>query len=730
MHLAGGGNIGGVGPNNCLKWGMPKNGFNVTQSNGPQVGFTNLVVGPDGTVTGGTASFISNGNGDDLGGPVAGKVTGTIVGSHVDLKVRWTGQPVGGGHYVGEIGPDGSFTGTNTASNGVKATFKSERIWFKCSVDDLCQKYANDAIAAEQEFASLHCGAVGAGRWSDKIDDHINWCMGQPRGGVSPINAETDARTAELDKCRALDADCTKFGLEAAALTYQMKAKNCKEVADFMKPGAPSSGPDAMKKVCRLKPLEVDAFRQDLQNKLDACNARIAAGEPAGGPVDPGGGGDPAGGAGQAGGGANPGGAAGAGDPGAAQAQIPENQCVVVELDENAPPDEQQPGGGGVVGGVNGNPADQGNGLTVQKFAMKTPCVKGSNCDFKILVTGKSPAADGSVTIVDTPEKPETLDLPQGAALAVPPAAPWKCDSGLPLRCTHPGPVPTDGLVMTFSLKPGEKAAADTVRNCVATDLKAPANDAAPEPSCVNVPLQAFGPAALAGKLAISKNPVASKCSTTGGGCDFVVTVFNPDPAAEFNGPVSFSDHISAPDGSPFPNVSAQSPINAQADAGITGGTISCKKDGNDVNCSSGGASLKIPPGKKIVVPMSFTPGNGSVARAVKNCASLLGGEPKCATIPFADGSLLRAFKATAATTCAPECAFGIVIKNVGDSPTQNGRIIFNDVITGVDANAEIQVIDGDFTCQRVNGKFTCVSKADVVLKATEFSQRPDTHQE
>ncbi len=41
-HLAGGGaggNIGGVGPNNCLKWGMDRDGFNVTQSNGPQVGF-------------------------------------------------------------------------------------------------------------------------------------------------------------------------------------------------------------------------------------------------------------------------------------------------------------------------------------------------------------------------------------------------------------------------------------------------------------------------------------------------------------------------------------------------------------------------------------------------------------------------------------------------------------------------------------------------------------------
>ena len=65
--------------------GNGQGGFNVTQSNGPQVGFGNLKVGPDGKTTG-EASFIA----DD--GPVTGKVEGTIIGSHVDLVVTWKGR--------------------------------------------------------------------------------------------------------------------------------------------------------------------------------------------------------------------------------------------------------------------------------------------------------------------------------------------------------------------------------------------------------------------------------------------------------------------------------------------------------------------------------------------------------------------------------------------------------------------------------------------------------------
>jgi hypothetical protein len=541
LHFVGdpGGNIGGVPDNKCLKWGMPNGGFNVTQSNGPHVGFGNLKVGPDGTTTG-EASFISN------DGPVTGTVTGTIIGAHVDLTVHWKNNNVKSGHYTGDVGPDGNFSGTNKASNGATATFKSEKPWFKCALDDLCKKYADDAIAAETEFASLHCGTVGSGRWSDKIDDHITWCMAQTRAAGSPIQSETDERAKELNSCREFDARCTKTGLAMAAANDEMKALKC---ADAI----PSLQPDKAKSLCKISAIKVspEALAQSVQQRLTACKALLAKA-----PVNPGGA-DP-------GGAVDPGGAGGAGDP----------------------------GGAGGAGG-------QGNGA-------------------------QAPAAN----------------------------------------------------------------------------------------QCVTVELDPNTPAPVTG-LALSKNPTAGKCTAGGGGCDFVVTVFNPDQAAEFNGPVSFTDHISAPDGSVFPNVTVQTPINPQADPGITGGTLACQKNGNDINCTSGGASLKIPAGKKITIPMSFTPGNGSVAKAVKNCASLPGADQQCATIPFADnGPLLRAKKLTVGDlkTCVPSCEFAFSLSNVGTSDAQ-GPFVLKDVFTAANGFDSFEMIgDSKFACTNTNGTIGCIS--------------------
>jgi len=532
-----GGNIGGVPEGKCLKWGMNRGGFNVSQSDGPQVGFGDIKVKANGSATG-TASFIDN------DGPVSGNVEGTIIGSHVDLTVTWS-RGARTGHYVGEIGPDGNFTGKVAASSGVRATFKTNKAWFQCALDDLCKKYADDAIAAETEFASLHCGAVGSGRWSDKIDDHITWCMAQTRGAGSLIPSETDARTKELDSCRAFDARCTKSGLDMAAANDEMKALKC---ADAI----PSLQPDKAKSLCKISSLKAspEALAQSFEQRLAACKALLAKAPVDPGKVDPDGAGDP-------------GGAGGAGDPGGApdpagQAQPAANQCVTVELDPNTPKPQQ---------------------------------------------------------------------------------------------------------------------------------------------------------------LALSKNPTVGKCTATGGGCDFVVAVFNPDPAAEFNGPVSFTDHISAPDGSVFPNVTVQTPINPQADPGITGGTLGCQKNGNDITCSSGGASLKIPPGKKITIAMSFTPGNGSVAKAVKNCASFPNAEQQCATIPFAEnGPLLRAKKLVVGDpkTCVPSCEFAFFLSNVGTSDAQ-GPFVLKDVFTAANGFDSFKVIgdSGKFACANTNGTIGCISTND-----------------
>ena len=123
--------------------------------------------------------------------------------------------------------------------------------------------------------------------------------------------------------------------------------------------------------------------------------------------------------------------------------------------------------------------------------------------------------------------------------------------------------------------------------------------------------------------LAISKNPAAGKCSATGGGCDFVVTVFNPDPAVDFVGPVNFTDQISAPDGSAFPNITVQTPINPQADPGYLGWQSRLQEERQRRKLQYGRCLPKIPPGKKIVIPMSFTPGataSPKPSRTVRPC--------------------------------------------------------------------------------------------------------------
>ena len=325
LHLTGGagGNIGGVGPNNCLKWEWTRADFVSCKATAQPSGSDTL-------------------RSDRTAPPRAPRRLSPMTAR---LPVRWKARllartstywlrGIGGvrtGHYVGEISPSGEFTGTNAASNGVRATFKSDRAWFQCALDDLCKKYADDAIAAETEFASLHCGAVGSGRWSDKPDEHIKWCVAQTRGGGSPIPVETEARAKELDACREFDAECTKAGLAIAAKNDEMKALNCKDAIASLQP-------DKAKAACKAAAIKFspDLSVQAAQQKLDACKvAKLNGDGGAGGTADPGGGG-----------GAGDPGAGGAADGqgGGGQVQLPANQCVDVALDDKAP-DQQQAGG-------------------------------------------------------------------------------------------------------------------------------------------------------------------------------------------------------------------------------------------------------------------------------------------------------------------------------------------------------------------------------------------------
>ena len=114
---------------------------------------------------------------------------------------------------------------------------------------------------------------------------------------------------------------------------------------------------------------------------------------------------------------------------------------------------------------------------------------------------------------------------------------------------------------------------------------------------------------------------------------------------------------------------------------------------------------------------MTFKPGDGSVAKAIKNCASFEGGENQCATIPLTDGPLLRANKLTGSKTCVPECAFAISLTNVGNSDAP-GPFSISEDFAPMGPNVKISEIDGDFACVQIGTKVGCIStnkKTDVL---------------
>lgn len=63
-----------------------------------------------------------------------------------------------------------------------------------------CDTYAALAISAANENLSKNCGAGGE-RWTTDRSRHVDWCM-KIRGDSAALNAETDARNAELQTCR------------------------------------------------------------------------------------------------------------------------------------------------------------------------------------------------------------------------------------------------------------------------------------------------------------------------------------------------------------------------------------------------------------------------------------------------------------------------------------------------------------------------------------------------
>ncbi len=231
------------------------------------------------------------------------------------------------------------------------------------------------------------------------------------------------------------------------------------------------------------------------------------------------------------------------------------------------------------------------------------------------------------------------------------------------------------------------------------------AQEPAPE-QCATVPIEpdekpgdTGGPAAK--PLVLTKNPVAEKCSDTGGGCDFVVSITNTSDT-DFTNPIAFTDHVSTADGTPLPNADFGSVQASLPPGSDVSAPFICRTGGGGLTCSTGAAKVRVPAKQTITFPMSIKPGPTGGATAIRNCAQLQldnFAEPVCRTMPLVNGPLLRATKITAATSCKPECAFSVSIRNVGNADAI-GPFAFTDRFTPASKIIPIFTQGGDFTCR------------------------------
>jgi hypothetical protein len=92
---------------------------------------------------------------------------------------------------------------------------------------ETCRAYANLATAAASDNARRKCGYEGA-RWTDKAENHFNWCAGQRERIAAdekdiaaaykaslekmrtPINLETTVRTLQVTDCKSRTSKARK----------------------------------------------------------------------------------------------------------------------------------------------------------------------------------------------------------------------------------------------------------------------------------------------------------------------------------------------------------------------------------------------------------------------------------------------------------------------------------------------------------------------------------------
>ncbi|RUU14260.1 hypothetical protein EOD23_01680 [Mesorhizobium sp. USDA-HM6] len=695
LHLVddAGGNIGGVNSvkKDCTQWGVKNGGFVIRQSNGLEIRFSKMSVDANGTVTAGQADYFPK----DGGANIPGTVTGTLSGNKFILDVKWKVASGDTGHYEGTIGADGKVSGSHVNKAGVRDTFVNQGDWWICKSSKFCEDYASGVSNAELAMAFAGCTPKDTqGLWAPDRQKHIDFCMSRASTAAPELEAKNKARADEMAKCSAdnkakIDAQCDAFAKNVIAANAEMKALNCAKLL-------PWTTLDEAKSVCLSNsPRDRDGNAQGVQKTLDACKAQAAANGNAGG------GGGGAGGAAQTG-----------GQP---QEPAPE-QCVMVAIKDIAPP-----GGGGKTvppakPGQEQPQASNAGPLSLVKTFSNEACVD-NRCKFNITIANTSDAAfQGPIDFTDE----ETDGVFNKGTVSTESNPKFVCqEQNGRFLCSNAAVTlaAKSSISITLTVGLGEGViAAKEIKNCAKLD-------GAPTPSCATAPLQAPAPPAPAQpkNLALANNPGVAQCSDTGGGCAFVTSLSNPADAPAFDGPVSFTAHLSQPDGSAFPNITMEDGGHALPLDGVTP-SIFCKKDGNDVTCTA--TALKIPPGESVQIPMTFKPGGGTTATALKSCASFAGGEKQCATIPLVRGPLLRAQKFTAAQTCVPSCSFAISLKNVGTDAAP-GPFVIEEDFRPLNADTSIDTIDGDFQCFRsAKPSLACISSKDRLEPGQSLSGR------
>ncbi len=391
-----------------------------------------------------------------------------------------------------------------------------------------------------------------------------------------------------------------------------------------------------------------------------------------------------------------PGAGNGEAQPAGAAATPPPQACATIPVDNPAP--------------------SQTGPLALVKTG--NACRDNRLCDFTIAVSNTSANPfNGTVEFDDSITGDDAIF---GATTISPaPAAPWSCPkTGQGFKCTANLAIPANGaappLKLTFDLGAGI-GAVKNVKNCATLQ-------GAPAPSCATVPLGQVQPPAPApdpNGLLLVKRRVVDKCSDLGGGCVFTVTITNSG-AAEFNGPIEFTDTFKSADGKSLPNATLEGgPHLTLAEGAVA--AISCAKAGEIVTCGTGGANAKIPAGKTIVAQLSMKPGAAGGATAVRNCARLKsGGGDSCSNIALVNGPLVRLTKFGGGDTCLPRCTFAVVVQNVGNADAK-GSFKFKDTFTPASSLGGFNTAPDGAECSQLNGLLFCVPKI-TLLKPGELT--------